>query len=221
MSREVHRYPDLESLSAAAAAFVASAAEDAVLERGVFTLALSGGSTPRRLYELLALDWPRVQLFWGDERCVPPEHPDSNYRLAREALLDRVKLPPENVHRIPTELPPAQAASAYGALIPPSFDLVLLGLGKDGHTASLFPGDPIIKEGKRTTAAVKAPAGLPVTDRVTLTLPALNAARQALFLVSGAEKTTALKSILYIPAPHPTLPAGMVEPKKGSVWLVC
>ena len=118
--------------------------------------------------------------------------------MARETLLDRVKAPAENVHRVPTELPPAQAASAYQGLLgktASSLDMVLLGMGKDGHTASLFPGDPIIKEGTRLVAAVRAPAGLPAPDRVTLTLPALNAARRAIFLVGGEDKRRVLECL--------------------------
>jgi 6-phosphogluconolactonase len=189
---------DREEISRAAAErFVTLAKDNARL-----TVALSGGSTPRRLFEVLAepafcdrVPWAQVHLFWGDERCVPPEHSASNYRMAREALLDRISIPEENIHRIRGELHPAQAAALYEAEIENdlgtdrAFDLVLLGMGTDGHTASLFPGSKALEERERKAIPVFAEhLG---SWRVTMTLPVLNRARHVLFLVSGASKAPA------------------------------
>jgi len=220
---EIVVLPDLEAISRAAAERVAALAQ----ARQPFTVALSGGSTPRRLYELLAtspfrerIPWAQVHVFWSDERCVPPNHADSNYRLARQTLLDRVPLPARNVHRIQGELEPEQAAAAYRTKLSTflgddgRFDLVLLGLGDDGHTASLFPGTTALQE--RTQAAVAVYVKQLASWRVTLTLPALNAARHVMFLVSGADKAPALARVQ---AGEP-LPAGLVRPLQGQLtWL--
>jgi len=215
---------DLEAISREAARrFVAQAA--AV---NPFTVALAGGSTPRRLYEMLAqqplsdqVPWSRVHVFWGDERCVPPDHADSNYRMAREALLDRVPIPPGNVHRIRGEIDPQQAAADYAAelasVLGPDgrLDLALLGMGDDGHTASLFPGSTALAERERNVVAVHVDKLQ--SWRVTLTLPTLNAARQVLFLVSGAGKAQALTRV----QAGERLPAGLVRPTDGHlIWLV-
>lgn len=221
---EIVVLPDLETISRAAAGRVAALAQAC----DPFTVALSGGSTPRRLYELLAaspfrerIPWAQTHVFWGDERCVPPDHPDSNYHLARQALLDRVPLLARNVHRILGELEPEQAAAAYRAELLTAlgddrrFDLVLLGLGDDGHTASLFPGTAALQE--RTLAAAVVYVERLASWRITLTLPTLNAARHVLFLVSGANKAPALVRVL---AGEP-LPAGLVRPPQGQLtWLV-
>lgn len=221
-------------VAAAAAGELLARAGEAVSARGAFALALPGGATPRALYALLAdregpwaarLPWGRTQVFFGDERCVGPEHPDSNYRLAREALLRHVPVPPQNVHRIRGELPDAaQAAAAYereltAALGPlPALDLVLLGLGQDGHTASLFPGSPALQERERLVAAAVAPRlG---AWRITLTLPALERARQVLFLATGGSKAAALRRALGGGGGEP-VPAALVRPRTGRVlWLV-
>ncbi len=223
------------ALAEAAAQAVADAAEAAVSQTGRFTLALSGGSTPRRLYARLAsppfssrIDWPRLHVFWGDERCVPPDHPDSNYRLASESLLSKVPIPPERVHRMQGEDPdPERAAQAYAAelgrvftLAPggrPGFDLILLGMGADGHTASLFPGSPALTETTRFTVAlyverVKA-------HRLTLTLPVLNAAARVIFLVSGEDKAETLRMVL-TGGPSPLRPASLIRPAGEVLWLV-
>jgi 6-phosphogluconolactonase len=158
------------------------------------SIVLTGGSTPRRAYELAAAlepDWGRVRLWWGDERCVPPDNELSNYRLAAESLLDRIESPPVEVHRIRGELPPTEAADALDAeLDGVELDLLLLGLGSDGHVASLFPGSPQLHiEDRRATSG---PAGLePFVDRVTMTLPTIRAAKQIVFLVTGADKADA------------------------------
>lgn len=160
------------------------------------SIVLTGGSTPRRAYELAAAlepDWGRVALWWGDERCVPPDNELSNYRLAAESLLARIETPPAEVHRIKGELPPAQAADLLDAeLVGAELDLLLLGLGPDGHLASLFPGSPQLRvEDRRATSG---PAGLePWVDRVTMTLPTIRAARRIVFLVAGAEKAEAAR----------------------------
>jgi 6-phosphogluconolactonase len=226
----LRRLGDPEALARAAAEEVVGAATRAVAARGAFTVALAGGATPRRLYRLLAdagapfhgrIPWDRTHVFFGDERPVAPDHPDSNYRMAREALLDHVAV--ASVHRIPAEAPGAAAAyeadlraffGTPGDAAPPRLDLVLLGLGPDGHTASLFPGTAAVEEAARWVVSPFVPqVG---SRRVTLTLPVLNRARAVLFLVSGAEKAGALARVL---GGEP-LPAARVQPDGGAVWLV-
>jgi 6-phosphogluconolactonase len=228
-------YSDAESLAQAAAAHFVEHAQRAIRLRGRFSVALAGGSTPRRTYALLAgdeggagrLDWSRIHFFWGDERCVPPDHPDSNYRMAREELLDRVPTPPANVHRIVGETHRERAADLYEQTLrsffpspTTTFDLVWLGLGEDGHTASLFPGSPALEVADRWVAAVEhhsPPA--PLVDRITLTLAAINAAEQVTFLVSGAGKAGRLKQVLQ--EAQASLPAQRVRPTHGDLlWLV-
>lgn len=203
-------FPDAERLAAAAAARWIALCHAALAARGVFHVALSGGSTPKRLYHWLArpdqqavIDWTRVQLWFGDERAVPPEHTDSNYRMVRETLLDHIAIPPQNVHRMHAE--PAhieQNAVDYAAQLrqlPQDaagmsvFDLILLGMGPDGHTCSLFPGTPILHERARSVAAVHVQK----LDswRLSLTYPVLDAARQLLFLVAGADKAPMLRQV--------------------------
>jgi 6-phosphogluconolactonase len=207
-----------------------------VAERGRFTLALSGGSTPEKLYTLLAtnarasLPWDKVFFFWGDERHVPPDHTDSNYRMAEAAMLSRIPIPPSNVFRVPTENPDAAAAAEayeqtlckFFALEPgqvPRFDLILLGMGPDGHTASLFPDTPALREKSRLVVAnwvekLKA-------SRITFTLPVLNAARRVIFLVSGTDKAAALRAVLEGDAPGEQYPAKLVRPTDGKlIWFV-
>ena len=202
--------------------------------RGAFTLALPGGTTPGALYALLAdpaaalaarMPWERTQVFFGDERHVPPGHPDSNYGMAREALLARVPVPAENVHRIRGELPDAAgAAAAYerelrAVLGPvPVLDLMLLGLGEDGHTASLFPGSPALEERERwVVAAWVERLG---AWRITLTLPVLERAREVVFLVCGAGKAAALRRALRGTAEDKPVPAARVRPRDGrTLWL--
>lgn len=234
---EIEVFPDREALSRAAAEALCREAQRAVEGRGRFALALSGGRTPRRLYELLAheyrekLPWERVHLFWGDERLVPPDHPESNYALAREALLSQIEIPPENVHRVPVGLgPPGErvVAEAYerdlrsffageGAL----FDLVLLGVGADGHTASLFPGEPALEERECWVRAVLAPPNYGIRQRITLTLPALNRARAAFFLVAGAEKRRVVREILQAPEEAERRhPAARVRPLERALWFL-
>jgi 6-phosphogluconolactonase len=226
-------YPDLEALSQAAAALVVEKARKAADARGRFSLALSGGQTPRRTYELLAqpplrdqTPWDRFHVFWGDERCVPAADPRSNARLAREAWLDHVPIPPGQIHPIECAAAPAEAASKYGKRLreffgegPPALDLVLLGLGADGHTASLFPGAPAVAETARWAAAVQV-AG-PGPPRVTLTAPLLNRAVLIVFLVAGRDKAEVLRGVLYDPYDPKRLPAQLIRPEAGELrWLV-
>ena len=183
-------------------------AEESIAARGRFTVALSGGSTPRRLYELLAtpataarIEWSRVHVFWGDERCVPPAHSASNYRMAHEALLSHVPLPAENVHRIAGEDPPEAAAAAYEATLRAmfggerTFDLVHLGMGEDGHTSSLFPGSPALAEERRWVMAVHA-AHVESPWRITLTPVAIERAAQVTMLVTGGAKAARVAEVI-------------------------
>ena len=219
----------------AAAEFVRLAKESRH-DRGRFTVALSGGSTPRALYSLLAapeykerIFWPQVHLFWGDERCVPPDHADSNYRMVRESLLSKIQISEANVHRMAGEKEPRIAAAEYeeelkdffqlapGAF--PRFDLILLGLGEDGHTASLFPGSDALEETKLlVTATYVAKLN---SHRLTLALPVLNHGAVVLFLVTGASKAPVVKEILREDGRAARFPAAQVQPLDGRlVWLL-
>jgi 6-phosphogluconolactonase len=223
------------ALAETAAGAIVDAAVAAIAARGRFTLVLSGGATPRETYERLAgppfrdrIDWQRTLVFFGDERRVAPDHRDSNYGMAHAALLSKVPIPPEAVFRIRGDAEdPEVAAGEYARAIAralglrrgelPRFDLVLLGLGVDGHAASLFPGSPVLKEVFRTVAAVHATAAA-VPQRLTLTLPVLNAAAEVLFLVSGPEKAKVVKAAF---TDQSTLPAAMVRPANGRLcWLL-
>lgn len=231
---EVRVFDGASELMRATADEIARAARQAVDDHGRFTWALAGGSTPRTVYQLLASDfyhermpWSAIHFFWGDERHVPPDHPDSNFRMAREAMLDRVPVPAENVHRIPAEEPDAQRAAAeyeatlrsFFSLAPgeqPRFDLILLGLGKDGHTASLFPGGDAVREREQLVVAPWVEAQK--TFRITLTPPVLNHARRAMFLVSGEEKAEALRAVLEGAREPERYPAQIVEGNR--LWMV-
>ena len=185
-------------------------------------IALAGGSTPRRAYELAAAiepNWSRTSVWWGDERCVPPDDARSNFRLARESLLSRLARPPAEVHRIRGELGPETAAEEYdGELAAVTLDLVLLGIGPDGHTASLFPNSPALEE--RDRRAIPAEPGLePFVPRVTLTLPVLTAAREVLFLVAGGEKADAARRA-FAAEPDPGTPASLVRSATGTTVAV-
>jgi 6-phosphogluconolactonase len=235
---DVAVFPDDATLMRAEAEHVAALARAAIAARGRFLLALSGGSTPRRLYELLSrppflegIDWSRVHVFWGDERCVPPGHPESNYRMAREALLDRVPIPDGNVLRIHGEDEPNRAAEAYEQVLrrvfgrmegrpDRTFDEVLLGMGDDGHTASLFPGTPPLTEGHRWVMAQYVEP-LPVQWRITLTPVVLNAAADVTFLVAGASKAPRLREVLEGGPRDVSLPAQLIRPLQGVLhWMV-
>ena len=226
---------DAEAFVDAAAAMFVETALAAVADHGTFAVALSGGSTPRAVYARLAGDetarvkvsWRQVEWWWSDERSVPPRSPDSNFRMAFESLLGHVQVDPARVHRLKGELDPAQAAAEYegelraasGIASPeiPRLDLVLLGLGSDGHTASLFPGTTAIAEQTRLVVANHVPALH--TMRLTFTLPLINRARRVAFLVSGADKASILARVL--DGPPGLLPAQLVMPDEGDViWLV-
>lgn len=230
----VNVFRDKVDLARAAAVHFMEVASCALLDRGQFSVALAGGSTPVAAYALLAsvpLDWGNIHIFWGDERCVPPDDPESNYRMALRTFLEKVDMPQGNIHRVPTELPPVEAAAAYEQELRsffsqanlPVFDLVLLGLGEDGHIASLFPGAPELEERQRWVVSVEhRQPPLPLVDRVTLTLPVINAARQVTFLVSGEGKAQRLARVLASPeSENAALPAQLVQPERGNLlWLV-
>jgi 6-phosphogluconolactonase len=235
---EIQVLADATALAEYAAGQFIQVARESINTRGRFYVALSGGSTPRLLFKLLTqsnwmvrIDWSRVQVYWGDERCVPPDDPDSNYFMARQALLDHLEqLPTGNVHRILGELEPGQAARRYENELEqafpkgkyPRFDLVLLGLGEDGHTASLFPGSAALSETKRWVVPVEHTIPpLPLVTRISLTLPVINAAANVLFLVSGPGKTDIFSQVMQVPAGSNLLPARLVRPKTGRlVWAV-
>lgn len=229
---------DQAALAQEAAKRVVAIAEEAMARCGRFTVALAGGSTPKGLYSLLAaepyctrLPWRETHLFWGDERAVPPEHPDSNFGMARATLLSRVPIPANQVHRMQAERADLDAAACeYEAEIvrtfaahppdePPAFDLILLGLGTDGHTASLFPYTRALRETRRWVAPnyiskLKA-------NRLTLTTPILNRAATVLFLVSGADKSSVLQAVLEGSPDPERLPAQLIRPVAGRlVWLI-
>ncbi len=231
MNAVVRVHPDVETLSHAVAASLADQIRVVVRSQARFSLALAGGITPRALYRVLARDyrdaiaWTRVHLFWGDERYVPRDDPGSNYRLVRETLLEGVAIPPDNVHPMPTDFPtPDEAAQAYESALrahfpdmPPRLDLILLGMGTDGHTASLFPHSPALEERTRWVVAVHAPVEPAV--RLTLTLPVLNAAVSVFFLVTGEEKAKMLRSVLSEPPDPGARPASAIRPAGGTlVW---
>ena len=226
---------DGDELARAAAEEFTRRAEEAIHARGRFSAALSGGSTPRRLFALLAdpaepfrdrIEWRAVHLFWGDERHVPPDHPESNFRMVRETLLDRAEIPAANVHRVHGEEPDAARAAAlyedelrsfFGAT--PRFDLVLLGLGADAHTASLFPQTAVVRERERWVAAPWIEKlG---TFRITLTPAVFDRAAAVIFLVQGEEKAGALRAVLSAQSDPDCIPAQAVHPQDGEIlWLV-
>jgi 6-phosphogluconolactonase len=228
----VRIFPDPDILAENAARLFAAAADQAIAEQGRFSVALSGGATPRALFRILSaayrdrVRWKQVHLFWSDERSVPPDHEQSNFRLAHEELISKIALPWENIHRIEGELPPAEAAALYetelyrhfGSSGLPRFDLILLGVGRDGHTASLFPDSAILQESARLVVpSYSEEAG---NWRVTLTLPVLNHAAAVLFLVSGTAKAHVISGILGKWRRHP-YPAALVAPAQGHViWLI-
>jgi len=236
VSVRIRVYKDAEALWRGAARLFAEISLQCIREQGSCSLALSGGKTPRWLYGLLArlpylrsIPWERVRVFWGDERFVPHSHEASNFRMAWETLLSKVPVLESNLFPVPTDAAGAEAAArAYEATlrsvfalrdpVPPSLDLLLLGLGADGHTASLFPGGPECDERMWWCVASRAPEETPASQRVTLTLPVINRARNVLFLVSGREKEAVLRKIL---SPDrsgaPQYPAQRVAPA-GELW---
>ena len=213
-----------QALADACAARCAAFIGDAVRERGQAIVSLTGGSTPRKMYEALARDpdrvpWKHVHLFWGDERAVPPDHKDSNYGMARDALVARVPIPPDQVHRMRGELPPDEAARQYERELMGTFDLMLLGLGEDAHIASIFPGSPVLDERTRKTAAPWAPHLN--AYRITLTPPALLDARHIVMLVSGDKKADAVKAAIELPLDPRRWPVQLLREAGERVeWLI-
>jgi len=237
---EIRILADVGEVCRASAEEFVRQADGFVRTNGRFTVALSGGSTPRGLYRLLAgegepalpgrIPWRQIHFFWGDERHVPPDHPDSNYRMAREALLSRVPVPPENIHRIPAENRDAAfAAEQYAQTLHdafrltagqfPRFDLILLGMGPDGHTASLFPGTDALRERERPVVAQWVETFQ--ASRITLTLPVLNNAACVIFLVAGQEKAETLRAVLQGGGQPDRFPAQLIRPSQGRLlWML-
>jgi 6-phosphogluconolactonase len=231
-SMKLQIFSDPTELARGAAEHFVAGSNEAVERRGLFTVALSGGSTPKLLYQLLAdpnepfrdrVHWSRIHFFWSDERHVPPDHADSNYRMANEALLSHVPISQNNVHRILSENPNAAAAAeAYETTLwalaesgLPRLDLILLGLGPDGHTASIFPGSEVLHETKHLVAAPWVERLK--TYRITMTLPLLNNGASVVFLVSGKEKAEIVKEVLEGPTRYP---AQFVEPSGELIWML-
>lgn len=232
-------FPDSGAMAAAAAEYLLAAACEAVAARGRFSLVLAGGRTPELLYRQLAslpmadqMPWAATHIFQGDERSVAPDHPESNFRLAAATLLAPGLVPGANIHRMRGEAPDLTLAAAEyqreielflqsGPRAEGGFDLVLLGMGGDGHIASLFPGSPLLAEQRRLVAAVVEPAGNPALPRLTLTLPAINGAARVLFMISGPEKQRILEEIMAnSQAVAGKYPAALVRPGKELLWLV-
>ncbi|MCL4502260.1 MAG: 6-phosphogluconolactonase [Deltaproteobacteria bacterium] len=226
-------FADLAALSRGAAEFFVSAAQQAVAARGRFSVALSGGATPRWTYELLAqppfrdeAPWAQTHVFWGDERCVDPNDPRSNARLAREALLQHVPIPAGQVYPMVCTPYPAAGARSYETLLrnffgdaAPCFDLILLGLGENGHTASLFPGTPVLREQERWVAEVYVAEQ--DMYRLTLAAAVINQARLVAFLVAGAAKAKVVQEVRQGPRDPRRLPAQLIRPEKGELyWLL-
>ena len=236
--REVRAYPDLEALSAAAAESIVGLARESVGERGRFSIALAGGNTPKRTYRLLVgrhrdeIEWPSWRILFGDERFVPWDDDRSNFKMACDTLLADAPIPKDHVHPVPTRTPTAGgAADAYeqtlrrvlagSAAEQGAIDLVLLGVGPDGHTASLFPGSPALAEQTRWACAVDAPTTVqPAVPRVTLTLPILNAARNVIFLVAGSDKRPVIAEILRGAETARRYPAAMVSGAGSTLWMI-
>jgi 6-phosphogluconolactonase len=245
----IREFANIQQVSIAAVRQIIDLAQEAVMEKGFCTIVLAGGSTPQQTYKLLSappndeqMPWQQSHFFWGDERLVASTHPDSNFSMAYNALFSKVPIPQENIHQIPTENKnPVVDAEMYeehlhdffhsqtlneksnktADMIVPSFDLVLLGMGRDGHTASLFPGSNLLEEKKKWVAAVPEGVGSPPVARVTLTLPILNQAKNVLFLISGNKNREILQTILRRPGEAEVLyPAARIKPAGDLVWLV-
>jgi len=241
---QIKEYNDLEILSANAANFISDLANKTIEKQGFFTVALSGGNSPRLIYSMLAeekiskkINWAKVFFFWGDDRYLPYTSSESNYRMAYDTLLSKINSSPENIFRIPTEVsPPEEAALLYenvmrkvfanlGAIDPvknlPVFDLVILGLGRDGHTASLFPGHRAVNEQKRWVMHIKAHARVTLRDRITITLPVINNAKNIMFIISGEGKGKIIRDIVEEKRAGKAYPASMIKPHDGqSVWFI-
>lgn len=224
---------DPDALAEAALRYIVARAQQALAVRGAFAIALAGGSTPREVYRRLAhapwrdtLPWAQTLVFWSDERAVPLDSPDSNYRMAREALLDHVPVPPEQIHpMISQDVDLEQAAARYETLLrrlvpgqPPRFDLILLGMGPDGHTASLFPHTPALEATTRLVVATPQAPRPPQVRRLTFTPTLINAAAEVLVLVAGADKAARVREVLQGPPRPQALPAQVIAPEAGDLW---
>jgi 6-phosphogluconolactonase len=248
MTTLFQQFKNLEQASIAAVDQIVKSAKSAVSEKGFCTIVLAGGRTPQQTYELLSkpswadqMPWQQSHFFWGDERWLASKHPDSNFSMAHNALFSKVHIPPRNIHQIPTgHQAPEIGAKMYEKHLRdffhsksltetirisenttfPSFDLILLGMGADGHTASLFPGSNFLEEKKKWVTAVKEDAGSPPVPRITLTLPVLNQAKNILFLLSGNKKREILDTVLNEPKKALAYPAAHVKPRENLLWLV-
>jgi 6-phosphogluconolactonase len=233
MKRTLAIAQDAESTCKKGAQIICESAAEAIESGGRFTFVLAGGSTPKKLYEMLAspyfrnrVPWSKTQVFWGDERCVPPDHADSNFKMANDALISKVPIPANNIHRIPAEMEsPREAAKAYEQSIKSffgtstfHFDLVLLGMGEDGHTASLFPGTAALSERMHAVAANYVERLS--SNRITLTLPALNSATRVMFLCVGQSKAAIVREIFRDDRPADRYPAQLVQPQMELTWLL-
>jgi len=240
---QIKEFDTLDRLSARAAENIMELANAGVSERGFFTMALSGGNSPRQIYGQLGerpfkdkMPWDRTFIFWGDDRYIPHDDRESNYQMAYRAMLSKINIPQENIFRIPTEVPPIEeAAVLYERVIRkvfvklgaidkekklPVFDLVILGVGKDGHTASLFPGHKAVNEKEEWVTFVKAHARVTLRGRITLTLPVINAARNIMFIISGEGKGGIIKEILSDKKGGSAYPATMIKPDGQTVWFI-
>jgi 6-phosphogluconolactonase len=231
MKRKIHVSPDVDSLIHEAAGRIVEAAAVAIREHERFSIALSGGNTPRGLYQLLAsdvyqkqIDWQHVEIYFGDERCVPPDSEQSNYRMAFIAMLSEVPIPAKQIHRMRGEIDPQEAAKEYGELLKEKFgdgglDMVLLGMGDDGHTASLFPGTTALHETKHRCVANHVEKLN--TWRITLSAPFINKSAAVMILVAGADKAARLHEVLEGPTEPERLPIQMIQPETGTLtWLL-
>jgi len=236
---DIRILPDVSAVASAAAEYIVDVCSQAIRDRGVAYLALAGGGTPVAAYTLLSqpeyasrIEWSRLQVFWSDERLVPAHHADSNYRLTAEALLCRVPIPVENIHRMRGELAQAEAAQEYenamrSILAPdnkgfPCFDLMMVGMGDDGHIASLFPGSPALLERRRWVVATEhSQPPPPLVPRLTLTLPVINAATAVLVIVTGEKKAERMRQVLEGEPADELLPAQLIKPSSGRLlWLL-
>ena len=248
MKTLVQEFNNVEQASIFAVNQIVKIANSAILDKGFCTIVLAGGRTPRRTYELLGepsgakeMPWQQSHFFWGDERWLPSTHPDSNFSMAYKALFSKVHIPPRNIHQIPTgHETPETGAGMYEKHLRdfflskpltetirtsdnitfPSFDLILLGMGTDGHTASLFPGSDFLEEKEKWVAAVKKGEGSPPVPRITLTLPVLNGAKNVFFLLSGNKKGELLDSFLHKSQEALEYPAAHVKPRGNLLWIV-
>jgi 6-phosphogluconolactonase len=240
VSPEKTVFPDLETLSFGLSEEVVRVIQSHLKEQEYFSIALAGGNTPKRLYEILAqshgkeIPWSRIFIFFGDERCVPPDHLQSNFAMVQKALLSNIQIPSQNINRIPGEIdPPEKAAEVYEKVLKQylhregeapssfSFDLMLLGIGKDGHTASLFPGDNALNEVNRWVVSVTSPPYAEPRRRITLTLPVINESRNIFFMVSGEEKKDVVQSLMNEPDKAGVVfPGGMVSSPGRLHWFL-